>query len=280
MPAGTLYVVATPLGNLEDMTLRALRILREVSLVACEDTRRTARLLRAHGIRRRTTSYLRAQRALEGRADPRGAPRGTRRRPRLGRGHAGHLRSRLPAGARRPRRGPPGRSGPRGQRGGRPRSRCPACPPIASCSWASCRAKPARGASALAALAAADARRSCSTSLPCASSSRSRTCWRRSATARRSSVAKRPRLTRSTGAPRSRRSMRGSRRAKRQGRDRAGRGRSARGRAVERGPGSALPAAGRRRPHAAGGRQGGRAAARPAAREVYAIVQEAEPESE
>jgi 16S rRNA (cytidine1402-2'-O)-methyltransferase len=58
MTYGTLYVVATPLGNLEDVTLRALRILREVALVACEDTRRTARLLAAHDIRTRTTSYF------------------------------------------------------------------------------------------------------------------------------------------------------------------------------------------------------------------------------
>jgi 16S rRNA (cytidine1402-2'-O)-methyltransferase len=57
-PKGTLYVVATPLGNLEDVTLRALRILKEVPLIACEDTRRTARLLQAHGIRTATTSYF------------------------------------------------------------------------------------------------------------------------------------------------------------------------------------------------------------------------------
>ena len=57
-PAGTLHVVATPLGNLEDITLRAVRVLREVSLIACEDTRRTAVLLRAHGITTAVTSYF------------------------------------------------------------------------------------------------------------------------------------------------------------------------------------------------------------------------------
>lgn len=57
-PAGTLFVVATPLGHLEDLTLRALRVLREASLVACEDTRHTGTLLRAHGISTPTTSYF------------------------------------------------------------------------------------------------------------------------------------------------------------------------------------------------------------------------------
>jgi 16S rRNA (cytidine1402-2'-O)-methyltransferase len=55
---GTLHVVATPIGNLEDLTLRALRVLREVHLVACEDTRRTGALLRAHGISTPMTSYF------------------------------------------------------------------------------------------------------------------------------------------------------------------------------------------------------------------------------
>lgn len=54
---GTLYVVATPIGNLQDITYRAVEVLRSVDLVACEDTRHTARLLDHYGIVCPLTSY-------------------------------------------------------------------------------------------------------------------------------------------------------------------------------------------------------------------------------
>jgi len=66
MKNGTLYIVATPIGNLEDMTFRAVRILREADLIAAEDTRHSRKLLTHFGISRPITSYFDHNKQLKG----------------------------------------------------------------------------------------------------------------------------------------------------------------------------------------------------------------------
>ena len=111
--AGVLYIVATPIGNLEDVSARALRVLGEVAVIACEDTRHSARLLSTYGIRTPTVSYFehneeRRTPELIGAAAARRKHRVDQRRR-----HAGDLRSGLPAGAR----GVGGRNSGRGDSG-------------------------------------------------------------------------------------------------------------------------------------------------------------------
>ena len=92
--AGTLYLCATPIGNLEDMTFRGVRILQEVDLIAAEDTRHTRLLLSAYGIDTPTTSYHEHNKAEKGpqliEKLKEGCNAGTGKRCR----YAGHLRPR------------------------------------------------------------------------------------------------------------------------------------------------------------------------------------------
>lgn len=57
-PSGKLFVVATPIGNLEDITFRAVRVLGEAEVIACEDTRQTLKLLTRYGLKKRLVSYF------------------------------------------------------------------------------------------------------------------------------------------------------------------------------------------------------------------------------
>jgi len=61
-----LYIVSTPIGNLKDITLRALEVLKDVDLIACEDTRHTKILLDHYGIRLPTTSYFQHNKLTKG----------------------------------------------------------------------------------------------------------------------------------------------------------------------------------------------------------------------
>ena len=134
-----LVVVPTPIGNLEDITLRALRVLSEADLVACEDTRRTGRLLAHHGIKNDLVSYHEHN---EERLTP-SSPRGRARRRSRSPPTRACRSSRTPATAwsrRASKRASMSRCCRVHQPRSRPSSR-PGCPRTWSCSSVSCLAR-------------------------------------------------------------------------------------------------------------------------------------------
>ena len=98
----TLYLVATPIGNLEDISLRALRVLREADLIACEDTRHTARLLRHYGIATPRESHHEHNEASHTRRLARSPAGRQEHRPGIRRGHSPAFRPGLFPGASMP----------------------------------------------------------------------------------------------------------------------------------------------------------------------------------
>ena len=140
----TLYLVATPIGNLEDLSPRAVRILKEVRLIAAEDTRHTAKLLRHFDIHSPTTSYFehnktkKMEKVLDvlekgdvALVSDAGTP---------GLNDPGYLlvRAALDAGHTiSPIPGPSAQLPPWWS---------PACPPTGSCTWVTCRENPGNGA--------------------------------------------------------------------------------------------------------------------------------------